>query len=296
MDTELRERLDAIDARLSLVLERQRFVEDLVAEMTPVLREVLRSGSDRLAELEAKGWFRFGAELLPALDRVVATTSPEDLRELAAHVGPLIATLRRVSEPDVLELANEAADVVSHADEVAPVGVVGVMRAGREADVQRGLGVALEVLRHLGRHQASAPRPAAPPPALPANAPSTPTAAPEAAPRPRLAPVPPPVTPATVTWEGRAFTSEGFLLDPTGWDEALALKMAEALGLTLTEEHWKVIRWIRADHAATGASPNVRRVASGSGVGTRRMYELFPKTPGKTAAMLAGVPKPVGCV
>jgi tRNA 2-thiouridine synthesizing protein E len=57
-----------------------------------------------------------------------------------------------------------------------------------------------------------------------------------------------------------------------------------------------VLRWIRQDFLATGASPNVRRVAGGSGVGTRRMYELFPRTPGKTAAMLAGVPKPIGCV
>ena len=44
------------------------------------------------------------------------------------------------------------------------------------------------------------------------------------------------------------------------------------------------------------ADANVRRAASGSGVGTRRMYELFPKTPGKSAAMIAGIPKPAGCV
>jgi tRNA 2-thiouridine synthesizing protein E len=99
-----------------------------------------------------------------------------------------------------------------------------------------------------------------------------------------------------VTWEGRSFDAAGFLLDPGTWDEALAVKMASALGLTLSDDHWTVLRWIRQDFLATGASPNVRRVAGGSGVGTRRMYELFPRTPGKTAAMLAGVPKPIGCV
>jgi tRNA 2-thiouridine synthesizing protein E len=99
-----------------------------------------------------------------------------------------------------------------------------------------------------------------------------------------------------VTWEGRQFDAAGFLLDPGTWDEALAVKMAAALSLTLTDDHWTVLRWIRQDFLATGASPNVRRVAGGSGVGTRRMYELFPRTPGKTAAMLAGVPKPIGCV
>ncbi|MCB9686621.1 MAG: TusE/DsrC/DsvC family sulfur relay protein [Alphaproteobacteria bacterium] len=300
MDTEnvdLQRRLEAIDRKLDLVIERQRFVEDLIAEMTPVVREVIKSGSSQLASMEERGWFRFGGELLAALDQVVATTSPEDVRELATHIGPLVSTLRRVSDPEILDLANEATDIVTHADEVRPVGMMGMVRAGTEADVQRGMGVALEVLRHLGRHHASAPRTPAPP--APPAAPPAPTAAPKATPAPapavKLSPQPAPSL-ETVTWEGRAFTAEGFLLDPSTWDEDLARKMADGVGIALTDDHWQVIRWIRADYASTGASPNVRRVASGSGVGTKRMYELFPKTPGKTAAMLSGVPKPVGCV
>ena len=51
-----------------------------------------------------------------------------------------------------------------------------------------------------------------------------------------------------------------------------------------------------ADYADTHASPNVRRFAKGSGVGTGAVYKLFPGTPGKKVAMIAGVPKPVGCV
>ena len=66
--------------------------------------------------------------------------------------------------------------------------------------------------------------------------------------------------------------------------------------VALGDEHWTVTQWARSDFAETGASPNVRRSGCGSGVGTQAMYRLFPPTPGKTCAMIAGVPKPVGCV
>lgn len=296
---ELARRLDALDRKLDLVLERQRFVEDLIAEGMPVVREVVRASAQNLAELEARGWFAVGRELWDGLDRFVRTTSPEEVRELSTNLGGALRTLRHLTAPEVLQVADEATEVLAHADEVAPVGMVGAVRATSDRDVQRGLGIALELLRHLGRHPAlEGARPAATPTARPA--PERPAARP--APKPvspaeACAPSSPPPAPAEIVeWEGRRFDGAGFLLDPATWDEELARKMADGLGLSLTDEHWVVLRWARQDWASTGASPNVRRVAAGSGVGTKRMYELFPRTPGKTTALLAGIPKPVGCV
>ena len=95
---------------------------------------------------------------------------------------------------------------------------------------------------------------------------------------------------------GKRFTPEGFLVDANDWDRDLAGAMANALGLELGDEHWTVILWAREAYLSGGSSPNVRRVASGSGIGTKRIYELFPNSPGKTTARLAGIPKPAGCV
>ena len=41
--------------------------------------------------------------------------------------------------------------------------------------------------------------------------------------------------------------SQGFLMDPAEWDEDFAEGMAPKVGIPngLTEEHWKVIRFIR---------------------------------------------------
>ena len=39
--------------------------------------------------------------------------------------------------------------------------------------------------------------------------------------------------------------SEGYLLDPTEWTEEIAEKIAEKEGVTLTDEHWAVIHFMR---------------------------------------------------
>jgi tRNA 2-thiouridine synthesizing protein E len=71
--------------------------------------------------------------------------------------------------------------------------------------------------------------------------------------------------------------------------------LAAAEGLTeLTEDHWRVIRFMRAEFLEKGTGPTVRLLAKSSGVPVRELYQLFPKGPAKVAAKLAGIPKPRG--
>lgn len=90
--------------------------------------------------------------------------------------------------------------------------------------------------------------------------------------------------------------AEGFLTNPQEWDEALAETLASNIGIDLADRHWSAIRFARSDHAATGETPTLRRMAAAGGVPTKEMFALFPKKPAKKMAYVAGLPKPVGCV
>ncbi|TNE91173.1 MAG: TusE/DsrC/DsvC family sulfur relay protein [Deltaproteobacteria bacterium] len=297
MDAELKARLDAIDAKLDYIVARQEYTEDFIREMTPVAREAMNAMAAKLSTWEERGYFAIAGELGGLLDKLSEAYGPEDVHELSGSIVAILDTARNLTQPDMLELANEAGDVLHDAENVKPVGPFSAMSAARDADVQRGMGVALELLRHLGRAQGSKARPEVRRPAPKAQASAAPMSeddVPAVCPVPTPAPTPP--ADEIVEWEGHRFNGEGFLLDPSAWNEELAAKMAGGLGLELTGEHWQVLKYARQDYLATGSSPNVRRIASGSGVGIRRMYELFPKTPGKSAAMVAGIPKPAGCV
>ena len=89
---------------------------------------------------------------------------------------------------------------------------------------------------------------------------------------------------------------EGFLTEYAEWDEDLAKVLAAQIGIDLTEEHWKVIRFLRDDFKVTGETATARRVQTVGGVPVKEQFALFPKKPAKKMAYIAGLPKPHGCV
>ncbi len=89
---------------------------------------------------------------------------------------------------------------------------------------------------------------------------------------------------------------EGFLTDPTEWDQDIAEVLAANIGIELSDRHRAVIEFARSDFDENGVTPTLRRMAQGGGVTTKEMFALFPKKPAKKMAYVAGLPKPVGCV
>jgi TusE/DsrC/DsvC family sulfur relay protein len=104
------------------------------------------------------------------------------------------------------------------------------------------------------------------------------------------------MTLATIAGRPVHVNEEGFLTEFDEWDEALAAELAAQIGITLGEEHLKVIRFLRDDYRAQGETPTLRRVSAVGGFPTKQLFELFPKKPAKKMSYVAGVPKPVGCV
>jgi tRNA 2-thiouridine synthesizing protein E len=94
-----------------------------------------------------------------------------------------------------------------------------------------------------------------------------------------------------------AVNDEGFFEDPAQWTEEMAPELARGEGIEeLTDDHWKVIRFVRDEYAAKGTGPTVRVLGKTSGVTVKELYKLFPKGPAKVAARIAGIPKPRGCI
>ena len=90
---------------------------------------------------------------------------------------------------------------------------------------------------------------------------------------------------------------EGFLVDPSQWTEAMAVDLARKEGIDpLTEEHWKIIHYIRNYYVEFGIAPMIRKLCKETGHKLNEIYKLFPSGPAKGACKLAGLPKPTGCV
>ncbi|HLJ68272.1 MAG TPA: TusE/DsrC/DsvC family sulfur relay protein [Chloroflexota bacterium] len=90
---------------------------------------------------------------------------------------------------------------------------------------------------------------------------------------------------------------EGFFVHPDEWTEAMVPELARREGIDpLTEQHWKVIRFMRQEYLQKGTGPAVRALSKSADISIKDLYQLFSKGPAKVAARIAGIPKPRGCI
>lgn len=284
--------------------KRQELYEDLI----PILKSAIQVGSERIEDLESKGYFRLARGLVQISENVAAHYSPDDLNKLAQGIVGILDTIRSLTQPDVLALVDDAVKVVHNSEHIKPTGVRGILSASRDVDVQRGLAILIEVLRQLGsgiqRIKSSSN------PSVRSKAPFDKLGAllgprlrskamPSAKGSASMNPAPRPATRTclTIQVDGIEFTADGFCVHHDKWNEEVAQKIAQAAEIhDLSEQHWKLIRFARQEYLAAKSSPNLRRMSVGSGFPTKEIYLLFPKAPAKTICRIAGIPKPVGCI
>jgi tRNA 2-thiouridine synthesizing protein E len=96
---------------------------------------------------------------------------------------------------------------------------------------------------------------------------------------------------------------QGFLINATDWNEAIAIQLAELNNISLTAAHWEIIHFIRDYYQHYKHLPNMRVFTKaiaktlGEGKGNSRyLHGLFPDAPLRDACKLAGLPKPPTCL
>lgn len=93
--------------------------------------------------------------------------------------------------------------------------------------------------------------------------------------------------------------AEGYLVEPQDWSEALAEALALQENISLTEDHWDVIRFMREyyeEHqVAADARYVIKHLSDRLGPGSRnKLFELFPYGYVKQACKIAGMKRPRG--
>ena len=94
-------------------------------------------------------------------------------------------------------------------------------------------------------------------------------------------------------------TETGYLVSQDDWDKDVAEAIAAAEGLSLTQDHWDVIEYLReAFFEHNGEQPNNRAILKamqekwpGRAVDNKALFELFPGNPSKQAGKIAGLPE-----
>jgi tRNA 2-thiouridine synthesizing protein E len=96
---------------------------------------------------------------------------------------------------------------------------------------------------------------------------------------------------------------DGFLINLADWNESVATELARDDGIELGDEHWQLILLIRDFYHAYHVSPAMRvlvkqvRERLGEDRGNSQyLMRLFPGSPAKRLARIAGLPRPSNCL
>lgn len=97
--------------------------------------------------------------------------------------------------------------------------------------------------------------------------------------------------------------NDGFLLDHLSWNEEVARLLASIEGIELTPQHWQLIHLIRQFYQEFDLSPAMRPLSkyikihlSPEQASSIYLMQLFPQSPAKYLAKIAGLPRPENCL
>jgi tRNA 2-thiouridine synthesizing protein E len=100
-----------------------------------------------------------------------------------------------------------------------------------------------------------------------------------------------------------ALDQEGFLKNLQDWNEDIARELALTEKIALTDAHWEIIRLLKQFYQQYDLSPSMRPlvkyIAQELGKDKAKsiyLMKLFPGSPAKIAAKIAGLPKPDNCL
>jgi len=88
---------------------------------------------------------------------------------------------------------------------------------------------------------------------------------------------------------------EGYFTNPSQWTKEIAVEIAKEVGITLTDQHYAIMDWLR-NRQLNGEALSIRSINHSNVIDVKTFYQLFPGAPLKKATKIAGIPKPASCV
>lgn len=144
--------------RFIRLLEQLENLESLLDEMQPLGRDMVRSTVETLQRAEDRGWFRLSQGAMDLFDRIAAGTTQSDLDRLGDNLMLILDTVKRMTQPEMLTVANNALNALDADHELPPkVTLWRLMRSLHDPEVQGGLAVMLELTRQIARRPHATP-------------------------------------------------------------------------------------------------------------------------------------------
>ena len=124
---------------------------DLIKDIEPIVSQVGLDSIKKLNELDEKGYISFIKEIYKITDNIVANFSAEDVKNLSENIVPIINTVKNLTQPEILSVANNAVSVYKNIDanKIPKYSLWKVFKDFKSPEIMKTLGFTLTFLKNM---------------------------------------------------------------------------------------------------------------------------------------------------
>lgn len=145
----LNQKMDRVEQVIASVTHRVESLEEIREDLWPMAQGASHAISRKLHELDRNGALGFAKEAARVGERIATSFSEEDVRLLGENVVSILQTVRNLTQPEVMHVADRAA-VALRDSESHPERKLSLWKALKDPDTRRGMSMMLTVLREMG--------------------------------------------------------------------------------------------------------------------------------------------------
>ncbi len=143
---EVNQKLDKVTGCVDDMSRRFESFDDLKEDLVPMAHSGMQMLYRQMHALEQNGTLAFVNEATSVAQKIATSFTPEDVQLLGDNVVAILNTVRNLTQPDMLGVADRAATALQAEPDVR----VGLIKAMRDPEIRRGMAMLFSVLREIG--------------------------------------------------------------------------------------------------------------------------------------------------
>jgi uncharacterized protein YjgD (DUF1641 family) len=104
---------------------------------------------ETLDRLEQQGYFAFMTEGWGIMERVVSEFDEDDVKALGDNIVTILTTVKNMTQPEILSVANNAITAIQPAEEVEDISTFQLIRELSDPTVRRGMARLLNIVKAM---------------------------------------------------------------------------------------------------------------------------------------------------
>ena len=137
---------------LEKMLDQMESMAALGQDLGPLSQDAFLMLMQRMDEMERKGYFDFVRGGMGIADKVVASFTEDDVRQLGDNIVLILQTVKEMTQPEIMTMMRNTAAVMREEEPPVDVSMFTILRQLNDPAVKRGLAKTLSVLKTVSEN------------------------------------------------------------------------------------------------------------------------------------------------